>query len=189
MKLLTMIAAMLISVNALQAQSGIPEGFSKGSIVLPDGSHLTGFVKDNIRRDASVSFINAADKKKKDYDGNDLNAVQIENSNYICIKGDFFKVLSEGELSFLQKSSNAAGKTVYNGLENAVIAGTDGKPGDYFIYNSGNSELQKISRKNLVEITASTFAGCAAAIEKAKTLNGDLAAVKDAVDIYNNRHK
>ena len=182
---------MVLSLSFLvtQAQNEIPQGYTKGSLVLANGSTLSGYLKDNIRKDATVTFYNESDKKKKDYDGTDLNSVQIENVKFICIKGDFFKVVSEGELSFLQKSSDASGKTSYNGLENTLTNGTEGKPGDYFIYNGGNSQLKKISKKNVNEVAANLFAGCTTAIDKAKSANGDMAIVKDAVEIYNSRTK
>lgn len=190
MKLLTTLFTLLLSMALIntQAQTGIPEGYSKGSIVLADGSHLTGYIKDNIRHDAAIGFYNEADKKKKEYEGTELSAVQLGNDKFTCIGGDFFKVVSEGELCFLQKASNSAGKVSYNGLENIVSAGTEGKPGDYFICNSSTKELKKVSKKNINEVALVSFAGCPAAIDKARAVNGDVAMVKDAVDIYNMRN-
>ena len=181
---------MLLSLTAVstKAQTEIPQGFIKGSMVLADGSSLTGYLKDNMRKEATVSFFSEADRKKKDYDGTALTSVEIDNVKFVCIGGDFFKVVSEGELYFLQKSSNASGKVVYNGLENMLTGGTEGKPGDYFICNNSTKELRKISKKNIDEIAVNSFAGCAAAIDKAKTINGDIAKVKDAVDIFNSRN-
>ena len=190
MKILKAITAMVFSLAFLstQAQNEIQQGFTKGSLVLADGSTLSGYLKDNIRKDASVTFYNEANKTKKDYEGSNITSVQLDNTKFICIGGDFFKVVSEGELSFLQKSSNASGKVFYNGLENAVIGGTDGKIGDYFICVSSTKELKKVSKKNVDEVAASIFSGCTAAIEKAKATNGDIAKVKDAVDIFNSRN-
>ena len=191
MKILKTLTAMALSLTVIstQAQNEISQGFTKGSIVLADGSSLSGYLKDNIRKDASVTFFTGTEKTKKDYDGSNLNSVQFDNNTFTCIRGDFFKVVSQGELSFLQKASDASGKTSYNGLENAFINGTEGKPGDYFIYNNNNKELKKVSKKNVDAVAASLFAGCTAAIEKAKTVNGDIAKVKDAVELYNNRTK
>lgn len=190
MKILKTFTAILLTFTLMstQAQTGIPEGFNKGTIVMADGSSLTGYLKDNIHRDASVTFINETDKKKKEYDGISLTSVQFNNTKFVCIGGDFFKVISEGELFFLQKASNAEGKVFYNGLENVVSNGTEGKSGDYFICNNSNKALQKISKKNVEEVAANSFAGCIAAIEKAKAVNGDIAKVKDAVDIFNSRN-
>ena len=181
--------ALSLTVISTQAQTEIPQGFTKGSIVLADGSTLMGYLKDNILKDASVTLFTEATKAKKDYDGSNINGVQLDNTTYTCIRGDFFKVVSQGELSFLQKASDASGKTSYNGLENAFINGTEGKPGDYFIFNNSTRELKKVSKKNVDAVAASFFAGCTVAIEKAKTVNGDIAKVKDAVELYNNRTK
>ena len=191
MKIVKTITAMVLSFTILstQAQTPAPQGFTKGSLVLADGSTLTGYVKENIRRDASVTFMNETDKKKKDFDGNNLLSVEVDNVKYICIMGDFFKVVSEGGLSFLQKSSDASGKLVFNGLENTVSSGTEGRPGDYFIYNSSSRQLQQLSKKNVNAVASSLFAGCNAAIEKARSANGEIAMVKDAVEIFNNRNK
>ena len=190
MKILKTISLLLLSFTMLnsQAQTTMPQDYSKGTVLLANGSSLSGYIKDNISKDAAVIFINDADNKKTEYDGNQLSSVQINNNKFICIGGDFFRVVSEGELLFLQKSSNASGKVSYNGLENMISSGTEGKPGDYFICNSNTKALTKVSKKNIAEVSANSFAGCAAAIEKAKMVNGDIAMVKDAVDIFNSRN-
>jgi hypothetical protein len=190
MKKLQMGILMLLSFTAIytNAQSTIPQDYVKGTIVLANGTSLSGYLKDDMRKNATVSFYDEADKKKKEFDGTEINSVQLNNDKFICIGGDFFKVLSEGELNFLQKASNASGKIIYNGLENVVSNGTEGKPGDYFICNSNTKELTKLSKKNIDVVTASSFAGCAAAIEKAKSINGDITRVKDAVEIFNSRN-
>ena len=104
-------------------------------------------------------------------------------------KGDFFEVLSEGELNFLQKASDASGKPTYNGNEAIFSSGTEGKPNDYFIYTTSSKQLRLVSKKNVDEIIAASFTGYTAAIDKAKTANGDLSQLKDAVEIYNNRNR
>ncbi|MBI5856150.1 MAG: hypothetical protein HZB42_00765 [Sphingobacteriales bacterium] len=191
MKILKTTAAAVLSLVLLQAnaQTEAPKGFNKGAIILADGSNLQGFVKDNIRKNASVTFTSSADAGKKNYSGSELTSVQIDGEKFICINGDFFKVISEGELSFLQKSSDASGKPVYNGADAVFSNGTEGKPNDYFIYNNSSKDLKWVSRKNINEVAQASFAGYTAAVEKAKAVTGDLAQLKDAVDIYNNRNK
>jgi hypothetical protein len=190
MKILKILAVTVLSVVMAQAnaQSEAPKGYKKGSLVLTDNSSLSGFVKENIRKDASVSFA-GTDGKKKNYNGTDLLSAEIEGDKFICIKGDFFKVICEGELNFLQKSSDASGKPTYNGNEAIFSSGTAGKPNDYFIYNTNDKQLKLVSKKNLDEVVASSFAGHAAALDKAKTVDGDLLQLKDAVQVYNNRNK
>ncbi len=190
MKILNTIAVTVFSLVAIEAdaQAEAPKGFTNGSIVLFDGSSHAGLIKDNIRKHASVTFIMEAEKENN-YDGTQLLAAEIEGTKYVCIKGDFFKVLCEGELSFLQKSSDASGKVTYNGSEAILSSGTDGKINDYFIYNSNDKQLKLVSKKNVQEIAATNFADCTAAIDKAKTINGDLSQFRGAVEEYNNRNK
>ncbi len=191
MKIINLLTLSIVSLVLTQAnaQPEAPKGFKKGTIVLADGSNLPGYVKDNIRSNASVVFIAETGGKKKNYNGSDLNTAQIEGTKFICIKGDFFKVLSEGELSFLQKASDASGKPTYNGNEAIFSSGTEGKLNDYFIYTTSSKQLKLVSKKNVDEVIAASFAGYTAAIDKAKTVNGDLSQLKDAVDIYNNRNR
>jgi hypothetical protein len=174
---------------ASSAQSEMPSGFSKGSIVLSDGTTINGFLKDNLKKDASIQYISIAGAKKIKYTGTDINAAEIGGTNFICIKGDFFKLVCKGEICFLQKASDASGIPVYNGSEAIFTNGTVGKPGDYFLYVPATNELKKVSKNTIGEITASSFAGCNAAIEKAKTIKDDMGTLKEAVDIYNSRNK
>lgn len=191
MKILHLVALSILSIITLPviAQSESPKGFQKGTLVLADGQSLSGLVKDNIRKSASVQFSSDENAKKKSYNGTDLVAAEISGTKYICINGDFFKVFCEGELSFLQKSSDASGKPVYNGTEAIFSSGTEGKPDDYFIYHTKDRQLKLVSGKNLAEVVKSSFGDCTAAIEKAKSINGDLTQLKVAVETYNNRTK
>lgn len=191
MKIINKLTAVILCLFTLQAaaQTNIPKGFEKGSITLPDGVILSGYVKDNISRDATVTFIPEKEGKRKSYDGYALNAAGIGENKFICINGDFFKVLCQGELCFLQKSSDVSGKPLYNGNEALFTGGTAGRQGDYFIYKDSNKDLIWVSQKNIDEVAAANFAGSSAAIEKAKEAKDDLARVKSAVEIYNNRNK
>lgn len=191
MKLLNILAATVLSLvlTEANAQAETPKGFSNGTIILADGNSQAGFVKDNIRKSASVVFMSDAGSKKRNYDGSVLNAVEIGETKFICIKGDFFKVICEGELSFLQKASDASGKPTYNGNEAVFASGTEGKPDDYFIYNNKDRQLKLLSKKNYDDVVATSFADCTAAIDKAKTIKGDLSQLKVAVETFNNRNK
>ena len=187
MKIFSILAVALCSLFLLNAhaQTEAPKGFKKGTITLTDGKQLSGFVKDNMRSNASVVFISETGTDKKTYHGSDVNSTTIEGTKFICVSGDFFKVLCEGELNFLQKQSDASGKLTYNGNEAVISNGTDGKLNDYFIYNNKDRQLKLVSKKNVDDVTASCFAGHTAAIEKAKSVNGDLSQIKEAVEIYN----
>jgi len=173
----------------LQAQAEIPKGFSKGTITLSDGTVIAGYIKENIRGNASVAIITDADRKKKNYSGNELQAAEIDSNRFLCVKGDFFKVVCEGKLCLLQKSSNAAGKAVYNGSEAMFINDTEGKVNDYFFYDRIQGQLKLLTKKNMDETIAGTFSNCAAAIAKAKESGTDMAVLRQAVEIYNNRNE
>jgi len=188
MKILTTLALTVLSFTIMEAdaQSDIPKGFSTGTITFADGTRQSCLLKDYIRKNASITIVTTG-HKKINYDGKDLLAAEINGTKYICIYGDFFKVLCEGELSFLQKSSDASGKLSYNGTEPIFSNGTDGKRDDYFVYNTNDKQLNLISKKNVGEIAAKSFADCTAALDKAKTINGDLSQFRGAVEEYNNR--
>jgi hypothetical protein len=180
-----LIVVLSVYFTVTQAQTETPRGFKKGTLTLVDNSTISGNIKSNIRSNASVVFLSEEGGKKKNYDGAELISAEIDGTTFICIKGDFFKVISNGGLSFLQKASDASNKVTYNGSEAVFSSGTEGKPDDYFIYDSRKKELKKVSKKNFDEVTAAAFAGNTAAIDKAKAVNGDIAQLKDAVDIYN----
>ena len=187
MKIMYALAATILSLSIFQAnaQTEIPKGFKKGTLVLADNSVLSGYVKDNMRSNASLTYVAEAGGNKKNYNGGDLLSVEIEGAKFICISGDFFKVISEGELNFLQKSSDASGKPTYNGNEAIFSNGTEGKPGDYFLYSKSSKQLKLVSKKNFDEIVPASLASNKAAAEKAKTVNGDPSQLKEAVDTYN----
>jgi len=191
MKRFTTFAALFIAISFLQvkSQDTAPKGFSKGSVTLADNTEIPGYIKDNIRSKAAVVLVPATGGKKITYDGDKLNYATIEGIKYFCIKGDFFKTVCDGELSFLQKASDASSKPVYIGSEAMFINGTEGRPGDYFIFDKPQHLLTLVNNKNVADVTAQLFKNCQAAIARAKETGNDIALLKDAVVIYNNRNK
>ncbi|MFT3679533.1 MAG: hypothetical protein QM791_04630 [Ferruginibacter sp.] len=183
-KTLLIAAALFVTVNSW---AQIPAGFVQGSITMADGSTKNGYVKDNTKKNASLAFVDNSGSNKQQFDGSQINGAVIDGTSYTCIKGDFFKMICNGKICFLQKASNASGKTIYNGSEAIILPGTDGKIGDYFTYS--NNQLTHITQKTLDAIIAEQFASCNAAIEKARSINGNLAALADAVAIYNAANK
>ena len=172
----------------LRAQTDIPKGYSSGTVTLADGKIETGYIKESFRGNAAVTIM-TADGRKKNYNGNELVAAAIDSNRFVCIKGDFFRVICEGEICFLQKLSNAAGKAVYNGTEAIFINGTEGKINDYFFYDKGQQQLKLLTKKNVNDLIAGTFNNCPAAIAKAKENITDMVALRQAVELYNNREK
>ncbi|MFN8253712.1 MAG: hypothetical protein U0V75_17705 [Ferruginibacter sp.] len=185
------LSAMLLTVicmaamaNKLHAQA--PEGFVKGSVTLGNGSIVSGYVKESIKKNAAISF---ADEKgtKLQYDGSQINAATVDTVNYLCIKGDFFKTICTGKICFLQKASDASNKASFNGTEAVFTSGTAGKIGDYFAYS--NNQLTLLTKKTVNKFISEQLVSCNAAAEKAKAVNGDIPALADAVAIYNNSSK
>jgi hypothetical protein len=188
MKKIKLFSAAMLSLGLLttQAQTDIPKGYSKGQVTLGNNTVITGYIKENIRSKSAVTLIDASGSKKK-YEGSSLMAAQVDNDSYICIKGDFFKLVCKGDVCLLQKASDASDIPVYNGAEAMFVNGTEGKPGDYFIYTAAK-ELKLISSKTYDAITSESFAGYAPALEKAKASNGNIDGLKDAVVLYNSRN-
>ena len=186
MKILKLLPGIALSLLFLQTNAQeAPKGFGKGKVTLADNTVVTGFIKDNIRKDASVTIL--LNGKEKKYQGADIASAEIDATTYNCIKGDFFKVVCNGELTFLQKASDASSKPTTIGSEVFFISGTEGKPGDYFIYENKTQQLKLVSKKNLNDVVTNSFGGYAPAIEKAKAAQTDIAQLKGAVESFNSR--
>jgi hypothetical protein len=170
-----------------KAQTSIPAGFARATIVLFNGSNLTGYVKESMKKSASVVFLNDNQNKKTTYHGNEINSIQINEESFICVGGDFFKVISTGKIIFIQKQSDASNKPSYNGNEPIFNNGTEGNVGDYFVYR--NSKLNIINKKTFEAFITIDLADDIVASEKAKKLNGDVTKLKDVIDIYNKSSK
>ena len=182
-KTLLFAAVLTFSAAAVKAQTPTPAGYTKGSITLADGTITSGYIKDDIKKSASVIFIANAGTNKQTYEGSQINGASIDAATYICIKGDFFKSLAAGKLNFLQKSSNSSGKVSNNGSEPVFYSGTEGKIGDYFVYADNNLKL--LNKKSLEAFINTDLISCALAVEKAKSINGDITKLQEAVEIYN----
>lgn len=180
---LPVFALSLFTVVA-NAQTTIPEGYITATITLDNGAALVGFIKDNIKKSSSVTFIDEAGSNKKVYEGSSIASLTTAAGNFICINGDFFKTLSAGKLNFVQKQSNSSTNVSYNGTEPMFNNGTEGKIGDYFIY--ADKKLKLLNKKTIDAFINTDLIACADAVEKAKTINGDMAKLQQAVEIYNN---
>ncbi len=180
-------AATLLAIT-LTAQNALPKGYVNGQLILADGTVLTGLIRESIKAKSTVSFMENEQSSKKTYDGSMLNGAIVNGTSYRCIKGDFFVVLSQGDLLFLRKAGDASSQPSYRAGETVFINGTDGKPGDYFIYDTRTGDLKLIDKKTKEETSIAIFKGSTAAIDKAKLAAGDPAKMKEAVDAYNSRN-
>jgi hypothetical protein len=171
-----------------QAQEIVPSGYAKARIVLQNNTILNVFAKENIHRSATIITIAEAGAKKKVYTGNEIQSVEMDSLHWVCIQGDFFRVLSKGELYFLQKSSDVVAKPVYNGTEPIIINGTEGKKNDYFFYQPATLQLTLIKMNNLNQLLSGAFRDCTEAIAMAKAGGDDPVMLAKAVEIYNRRN-
>lgn len=168
---------------ANRAHAQAPAGFVKGSVTLSNGSVVSGYIKESIKKNAAISFADATGSNKQQYDGSQINSAVVDTVNYLCIKGDFFKTICSGKICFLQKASNAANKASFNGADAVFTSGTEGKIGDYFIFS--NNQLTHLTKKSVTSFIAAQLSACPPAAEKAKAANGNMAMLAEAVNIYN----
>ena len=180
-----MIATIALISTATFAQTKVPEGYVKGTITLLNHSSIEGYIKDEMSSRATIVFIANNQTKKEQIKGEQLLNITINNDNYICIKGDFFKKIVTGDYNFLQKISDAAAIPTYVGTEAFFINGTEGKPGNYFLYHAATQNLQLVNKKNVAKIVAHAFNGNAAAIAKAKESEQNIQALQYAVILFN----
>jgi hypothetical protein len=186
MKIKTFLSVVIVNlfVVAATAQTAVPEGYTKATITLDNGTLLSGYIKDNIKKSSSVTYIDETGSNKKMYEGRNINSLATTAGNFICVNGDFFKTLSTGKLNFVQKQSNSSSNASYNGTEAVFNSGTEGKIGDYFIY--ADKKLKLLNKKTIDAFINTDLIACAEAVEKAKIINGDMAKLQEAVEIYNN---
>jgi hypothetical protein len=177
-------AVLCLCAAAVNAQTAIPNGYTKATITLANEKTVTGYIKDNIKKSSSVIFIDETGENKKVYEGSSINGLKTNGTTFICVNGDFFKTISTGKLNFVQKQSNSSANASYNGTEATFNSGTEGKIGDYFVY--ADKKLKLLNKKTIDTFINTDLITCAEAVEKAKAINGDIAKLQQAVEIYNN---
>jgi hypothetical protein len=177
-------ASLIFASLVATGQSDTPKGFTKGSILLTDSTVVSGYIKEKIRGNASLTLLDA-ENKKKIYDGSSLLSATIGDEKFCCIKGDFFRVIEDGAIKFMQKASDASYKPVYNGNQAVFINGTEGSPGDYFLYITSTRQLKHLNRKSVSTVVAESFSTCAQALVKAKGINEEISRLNEAVQVFN----
>jgi hypothetical protein len=177
-------ASLIFASLVATGQSETPKGFTKGSILLTDSTVVSGYIKEKIRGNASLTLLDA-ENKKKTYDGSSLLSATIGDEKFCCIKGDFFRVIEDGAIKFLQKASDASYKPVYNGNQAVFINGTEGSPGDYFLYITSTRQLKHLNRKSVSAVVAESFGTCAQALVKAKVIKDEISRLNEVVQVFN----
>jgi hypothetical protein len=165
------------------AQKNIPSDFVKARITLLDGQTLTGFAKEKMKKFATIVFIKDSINEKTTYDGNQIKSIQIASDSFICMSGDFFKIITSGKIYFIQKQSNTSDIVRYNCSDAFFSTGTDGKIGSYFALVE--NKLTLINKKTLANFIQTNLIKNQEAVAKAKLINDDISKLKEAIAIYN----
>jgi len=142
--ILTLLVAGTRAQEVFPTQDAAPRHFRPGRVLLTDSTLLTGYVRDYIHANASVVFLDAKTGAKRSLTGSQLLAVDIDTTRWLCVKGDFFRVLVTGDHWVIQKSSDASGKPVFNGTEPILVNGTAGRLNDYFLYDPAAHTLKPV---------------------------------------------
>jgi hypothetical protein len=183
-----LLLAMVVCFTLLQnGIAQMPNGFTPGTVTLNTGVTVSGHIKESFKKNATIAFLDSTEKNKKTLTGSDINKISIGSINYICYLGDFFKVIVEGEMSFLEKCTDASGKVSYNGSEPILSAGTAGKIGDHFLFEK--NQLTLISKKTMAALVDEKFKTSPDALIKAKMVTNNIIDLADAVSIYNKKNK
>ena len=158
-----MIVLCLITLQ-LQAQPDRPapsirpgKHFHPGHVLLPDSTVGTGYIRDYMRDNASIVFLDTRTGKKRTLTGAQLLSLDIDTTHYICLKGDFFKIIATSDMLFLQKSSDASGKPAYNGTEPIFVNGTEGRLNDCFLYDPKKQNLQLVNTRTIARVIPTAF--------------------------------
>jgi hypothetical protein len=186
MKILFIIS-ILTSTLYFNSFAQSPKGFRKGQITLEDNSILSGYIKEHFRSYACLAFIPENGGRKTIYDGSQIRSVTIDSLSFVCLRGDFFRVISEGRLGFLQKYSDASNAPSYNGTEAIFVNGTIGEKGDYFIYIQNKNQLVLINRKTYKKIIPEVLAEYPREFENAFATY-DISQIRLAINTFNSNH-
>ena len=171
-----------ITILSSNIKAQTTEESVQATITLANGAVQNGLAKDNLAKKGNIVFIENATTKKQTFDGTDLQKLTINGTEYLCIKGDFFKTICSGKICLLQKTSKTSSRVLYSGSDPIGIAGSDGKLGDYYLYKS--NILTLLNQKNVAVELASHTNDCNALITSYDKEN--LATIAAIITSYNN---
>lgn len=188
MKQLQLAAILLVSSFLLNAQSSssspIPEGFSLGSVTMPDNTTFEGYLKNNLKKNGEVIFV-SSDGKKTKYNASQLSGLTMGNEKYIVENNAFYRIAKEGaKMRLLRKASNSTA-IQYNGSEVVAVTAGEGGYDDYFIQLASSRKLQLVRKKDFAKLFSSIFADCTTLTDDIKANKIGFGEIEQAVDIYN----
>jgi len=137
-------AQTLVQLQATVQLQAPPKHFHPGRVLLSDSTLLTGYVRDYIHANATIVFLDARTGAKRSLTGAQLLAVDIDTTRWLCMKGDFFRVIATGDHWVVQKSSNASSRPAFNGAEPILVNGAEGRLNDYFLYDPAAHTLKPV---------------------------------------------
>lgn len=177
--------ALFLTLNAQNSVSNpVPEGFTTGSIVMPDNTVHEGHLKNNLKKNGEVVFI-SADGKKVKYNASQLSGLSVGNENFTVINNAFYKIIREGaKLKLLRKASNSSA-IQYNGSEPIAVSAGEGDYDDYFVQTVLTKKLQLVRKKDFAKIFSSICADCTTLSEDLKANKIGYGEIEQAVTIYN----
>lgn len=182
----TLFAFCLVVINNTSSLAQAPAGFKTGYIILNDNTRKEGFVKENFKSKAAITF-QGTDGKKTTFTGNDIKEAGIEATTYTSYSSDFFKLVSSGaKASLFQKVSDASGQIIFNGSDAVgVSSGSEGAIKDFFIRTSKDNTLHLITKKNFESAISTYCADCPAVTERIKNNSASYEKLEEVIQQYN----
>ena len=161
-------------------------GYKTGYVITADGRRKDGFIKENFKSKASITF-QSTEGRKTFYTGDNIKEVGVEGTVYISYLSDFFKVVKNGtKMSLYQKASDASGNVIYNGSQAVGInPGTEGSVNDHFIKIPGSDKMILITKKNFEQVVLTNCTDCPALLESVKTNKVNYEEIGKVVQLYN----
>ena len=159
--------------------------FVPGTVLTPTNEKLEGFIKESLKKDGTILFVNAQGQKKI-YNTANLQSFSINGVVFIAYLYDFYKTVSSGTKAALYlKVTDNNGKLINSGSESIVATTTDGKIGDYFIQSKKDNDLTLVTKKNFEASILQVCSDCSALMADVKSKLLDYTQLVKVVEKYN----
>lgn len=190
MKQASFIIALVFAAWSSFAQTEKPASLSadfvQGSILTSSYEKLDGYIKESLKKDGNIVFVNAQGQKKT-YNVSNLQSFTVNGISYISYLNDFYKTIATGtKVALYQKTTDNNGKLISNGTESVVATTTDGKVGDYYLQSKKDNDLTLVTKKNFEESVSQVCADCSVLISDVKSKQIDYTQIVKVVEKYNN---
>lgn len=172
--------------SQVERPASLAADFVPGYIVTATNEKAEGFIKESLKSEGAIVFVNAKEEKKL-YNSYSLQSFVINNTTYVSYSNDFYKVIVVGNKGTLyQKATDNSGKLINTGAEARVVTTTDGKTGDYYLQVKSSDDFYLITKRNFESVFAKVCADCIALQNDIKAKKLDYTQVVKAVEEYNN---